>query len=280
VAAVALGRLLRLPVVITEHVLWKPWLETRPFVRRQAVWAAGRAAARVAVSDATRATMHSFLPERPSIDVIPVGVDGDVFHVKESRAEWPDDRILFVGWVNYVKGVDVLIDSMAVLVRRRPRVRLTVVGGALFRDKQRQEDELLRRVRAGGFNSHVVFAGPQTAEGVARFMRESDVLVLPSRRESCGAVLLEALACGTPVVATRCGGPEEIVTEEVGVLTDVEGPAALADAIERVLDRRHVYDPSRLREYVLARYSWNRLADAYLDVYRAVLRNRHRSCRA
>ena len=61
-------------------------------------------------------------------------------------------------------------------------------------------------------------------------MRESAVLVLPSRRESFGSVLVEALACGTPVVATSCGGPEDIVTDAVGRLVPVENAEALAGA--------------------------------------------------
>jgi glycosyltransferase involved in cell wall biosynthesis len=100
-------------------------------------------------------------------------------------------------------------------------------------------------------------------------MRDADALVLPSRRESCGAVLLEALACGTPVVATRCGGPEDIVTDAVGELAPPENPAALAEAMARVLARRGEFDAARLRGYALSRYSWDRLAEQYFALYRA-----------
>jgi glycosyltransferase involved in cell wall biosynthesis len=221
------------------------------------------------VSRAVHSTIESVLGDCPPVHVIPVGVDGDVFTLKPERPDDGEERLLFVGWVNYVKGMDVLIESLTNVVRRRPRVRLTIVGGALFRHKRQQQEELLRAIAAKGLDTYVTFAGPRNAAGVAAFMRDSDALVLPSRRESCGSVLLEALASGTPVVATRCGGPEEIVTDDVGILVPPENPSALADALCAVLER--AYDASRLRSYALSRYSWDGLAKAYLDVYRSVL---------
>jgi glycosyltransferase involved in cell wall biosynthesis len=272
VVAVMLGRRLGIPVVVTEHVLWKPWMSSYPLVRRQAVWGLEHAAAFAPVSQAVRRSMNGYVGSlRTPMHVIPVGVDGDVFPLKTSAGTRDQERLLFVGWINYIKGMDVLIDSLTTLVRRRPRVSLTIVGGALFRHKQRQQEELLRRVEAAGLTSQVTFAGPHDASGVARFMRESDVLVLPSRRESCGSVLLEALASGTPVVATRCGGPEELVTDDVGVLVPVEDADALAAGIERVLDRRAAYAPAALRDYALRNFSWERLAERYLAVYESVL---------
>jgi len=271
VAAVVLGKRLGLPVVVTEHVLWTPWMRSYPLVRRQAVWGVRHAAAFAPVSHAVRRSMNGFVDTlRTPTHVIPVGVDGDVFRLKPPRGPGDRERLLFVGWINYIKGMDILIDSLSALVRRRPCLELTIVGGALFRHKQRQQEELLRKVEAAGLTAHVTFTGPQDAVGVARYMRESDVLVLPSRRESCGSVLLEALASGTPVVATRCGGPEELVTDDVGVLVPVEDSAALATGIEHVLDRRDSYDPVALRQYALSNFSWDRLGERYLAVYDSV----------
>jgi glycosyltransferase involved in cell wall biosynthesis len=268
-AAVLLGRALGIPVVVTEHVLWRPWMEADGLVRRQAAWTLRHAAARVVVSRAVQSTVESVLGDCPPMHVIPVGVDGDVFTLKSKRPEDGEERLLFVGWVNYVKGMDVLIESLTEVVRRRPRVRLTIVGGALFRHKRQQQDELLQAIVKKGLATYVTYVGPHDAAGVAEFMRDSNALVLPSRRESCGSVLLEALASGTPVVATRCGGPEEIVTDDVGILVPPENPSALADALCAVLERP--YDPSRLRSYALSSYSWDHLAKAYLNVYRSVL---------
>lgn len=95
--------------------------------------------------------------------------------------------------------------------------------------------------------------------------------MLPSRAESFGAVLVEALACGTPVVATRCGGPEDIVTDEVGILVPPEDPEALAVALESVLDHPERYEREVLRAHALARFGAPSVASRIGDVYARVL---------
>ena len=102
-------------------------------------------------------------------------------------------------------------------------------------------------------------------------MQESALLVLPSRAESLGMVLVEALACGTPVVATRCGGPADIVTDEVGELVPTEDPEALADGISRVLARRGSFDPARLRQHAIDRFGHESVVARIAGVYDAVL---------
>jgi glycosyltransferase involved in cell wall biosynthesis len=117
----------------------------------------------------------------------------------------------------------------------------------------------------------VRFLGIQPPDKVAEVMRRSTLLVLPSRRETLGAVLIEALACGTPVVATRCGGPEDVVTESVGRLVPKEDPSSLAEAMEAVLDQRQCYDRQVLRNYIAEHFSWQNVAAQTIDLYRSAL---------
>jgi D-inositol-3-phosphate glycosyltransferase len=177
------------------------------------------------------------------------------------------DRIVYVGWLNEVKGVDVLLRALALLRERRPSARLVLVGGSLYRDEAPQERSLRKLATELGLDEVVRFLGPLAPEAVGRELRGADVVVVPSRRESCGAVILEALASGTPVVATRSGGPEDIVTEGVGGLVPVADPAGLAAALDSVLERRATFDPAALREYALQRFSWEHLADRYSRIY-------------
>src|SRR5262249_4592836 len=107
-------------------------------------------------------------------------------------------------------------------------------------------------------------------------MAQSAVVVLPSRAESFGATLIEAMACGTPVVATRCGGPEEVVTREVGQLVPPEDPAALAAALAAVLDRPAQYDPAGLRSYALERSGPPAVSRQLAECYEAALEGRLR----
>lgn len=85
-------------------------------------------------------------------------------------------------------------------------------------------------------------------------------------------VLVEAIACGTPVVATRSGGPEDIVVDDVGVLVPPEDTEALAQGIEHVLERRAMYDPKTLRAHAVKKFGLDAVADQVTELYaRAVL---------
>lgn len=266
VVAARLGCCYRVPVLITEHAPWLPWMERYPRVRHQAVWAFRESILLIAGSRYVLDTILPFTGEAGRLRVIPIGVDGSVFTLPLEGGRDPD-QVLYVGRIHFVKGVDVLLRAMRHLINRRPRTRLVLVGGSFFRDYRLQEERLRRLARDLGLEGHVRFVGMRSQWEVAEYMRGSALLVLPSRAESFGAVLVEALACGTPVVATRSGGPEDIVTEEVGALVPPEDPEALARGIERILETRERYHPMRLRTYALERFAWERVARRTFDVY-------------
>jgi glycosyltransferase involved in cell wall biosynthesis len=265
VVAAWLGRAHGIPVVVTEHSFWRPWLTRYPLVRRQVRAAARRFAAHVCVSSAVLHSVQSFTGSSARQHVIPIGVDGRVFPEGPPANERRDDQLLFVGRLNPVKGPDILLRGFARLVARRPAATLVIVGGGFYRSTERPA--LDRLVVELGLEGRVAFVDALPPPEVSRLMRESALLVSASRRESCGAVLIEALASGLPVVATRSGGPEDFVTDDVGLLVPGEDPAALADGMERLLLERHRFDPAALRSHALSRFAWEHLAERYLEVY-------------
>lgn len=264
VVAHRLARKLGLPFFITEHAPWTGWLD-RAGVARQAVAAARAAAMLMPVSTSVEQSIRSYAADAVRTRVIPVGVDGHRF--RPSNGTRDRDRILFVGFVNYMKGTDVLLRAMRVLADRGSRARLVLVGGAHYRDTFRQENELRQLAAELALGDRVTFAGQLPPDEVSRLMAESAVLVLPSRAESFGAVLVEALACGTPVVATRCGGPEDIVSPEVGILVPVGDVDRLAGALDEIVARAARLSPGELRDYALERFSWERVVEQIADVY-------------
>jgi glycosyltransferase involved in cell wall biosynthesis len=268
VVAVRLSQHYRVPVLITEHAPWQSWLEKYPRVRRQAIWASRASEFHLPVSCYVRNTIVHFAGESKKLVVIPVGVNDSVF-VTLPDGRMPDpNKILYVGRLHSIKGVDILFKALGQLINRLPELHLVLVGGGfLYRNYRIQEEKLRRLALELGLERHVEFVGFKSLPEVAEFMRTSSLLVLPSRAESFGAVLVEALACGTPVVATRCGGPEDIVTKEVGVLVPKEDVDALANGIEVVLARRETYDPTRLRSYALQNFSWENIARQLVDLY-------------
>ena len=269
VAAARLARRYGVPLIVTEHAPWQPWLD-RLGVRRQAVAAARQSSAILAVSTSVAATIRAELgANAPAVSVVPVGVDTGLFAPAPAGVRRAD-QILFVGFLNFNKGVDVLLHAMALLRDRGRRCRLLLAGGSFYRKTRQQEETIRGLTRELGLESAVSFLGHRPPEEIAQLMRESALVVLPSRAESFGAVLVEALASGTPVVATRCGGPEDIVDSSVGVLVPPDDPEALAGAMAGVLDRAEAYAPDALRRHALERFSWETSVARVLDVYRSV----------
>jgi glycosyltransferase involved in cell wall biosynthesis len=193
---------------------------------------------------------------------------GDRVHIAEPGADAADlapgtataGALLSVAAVTPGKGHDVLLDALAML--SGPRWSCTCVG-SLERDPAFAE-RLRRRVLDGGMQSRVRFSGPQTGADLARSYGAADVLVLPSRAETYGMVVTEALARGLPVVAAEVGGVPEALGHGAdgtrpGLLVSPDDPAALHDALRAWLDdpdlRRRLRRAAHERRASLADWS-------------------------
>jgi len=259
------------PLVITEQAPWRPWLDTAERPRREAVQAARRAAAHIAISTSVRDTINHFTGDAGNVHVIPDAVDGSAFVLPDNGTPRKDDALLFVGVIRHVKGVDVLLRALKLLHDRGRKASLSLIGEGHYKSYRRDQAALYDLVDELSLGEHVHFLGKQPLGELVRAMQESTLLILPSRAESLGMVLVESLACGTPVVATRCGGPEDIVTDAVGRLVDPDDPEALADGIASVLERRASFEPAALREYALTRFGVDAVTSRLQDVYAQVL---------
>ncbi|HEX8969371.1 MAG TPA: glycosyltransferase, partial [Chloroflexota bacterium] len=235
-------------------------------VRQQAVWAARACSAHIAVSHAVRDHIVQVTGDLGKVRVIPNVVDGVEFAPPAERRR-VSDQVLFVGILRNSKGFDVLLRALPELRRERPSVRIKVVGDPFYRAYQQEADRLRQLATELGVSDCLEIVGGKSPAETARLMAESQVVVLPSRRESFGTVLIEALACGTPVVATRCGGPEDIVTPDVGRLVPSEDPQALAAALISVLDAPGQYPADDLRAYALTHFGAPVIAQRLANEY-------------
>ena len=116
----------------------------------------------------------------------------------------------------------------------------------------------------------VTFHGLKPKPAVAEFMRRADLFVLPSLFETFSAPAAEALATGTPVLATRCGGPEEFVVDDVGVLVSPGDADALRGGLDYMLDRLQRYSRRGLSQYARERFSLEVVGAKLHAVYQAV----------
>jgi glycosyltransferase involved in cell wall biosynthesis len=252
VIASRIGAELGIPVVSSEHAMWRPWLDRHPAVRRQVERALPRISRITAVSEALRSSIRELFGDAVPVDVIPNVVDEQIFVAPRADEARDSHHLLFVGLIRHVKGLDILIHALGHLLPEFPGLRLSVAGGAFYRAYERDAAEVRSLVQALGLQDRVAFLGEVSPTDVSALMRRSALLVVPSRRETFSLVTAEALACGTPVVATRCGGPEEILTPETGELADVNDAASLAIAIQTALGRS--FDSAALRRYAVDRF--------------------------
>ncbi len=252
VIASRIGTELGIPVVTSEHAMWRPWLDRHASVRGQVERALPHIARVTAVSEALRNNIRALFDDHVAVDVIPNVVNERIFVAPRSDESRDPNHLLFVGLIRRVKGLDVLIRALGRLLPRFPELHLSVAGGSFYRAYERDAAEVRSLVQVLGLQDRVRFLGEVAPEGVAALMRNSALLVVPSRRETFSLVTAEALASGTPVVATRCGGPEEIITSETGELADIDDPASLAIAIQIALERS--YDRVKLRRYAIERF--------------------------
>jgi D-inositol-3-phosphate glycosyltransferase len=208
------------------------------------------------------------------ITVVPCGVNLDLFRPidklaarRRIGAATHEVLALYVGRFAPEKGLDRLFKAAACL-RSLPQLRFIVVGGDGNGDPDHQR--MLQLRHALGLSERVTFVGRVDQAGLPVFYSAADMLVVPSSYESFGMVALEALACGTPVVATRVGAMEELLREHDsgGLAVDLR-PESLAAAIDGMRNgrARHPAAPEAIRRSAL-RYNWSRVAAAVLKVYR------------
>jgi glycosyltransferase involved in cell wall biosynthesis len=197
------------------------------------------------------------------------GVDVDRFTVRDREASASalglpsaERRLLFVGKLASVKGVKYLLQAVVGLASSNPRFTLYMVGEGPERascERITRELGLLPRVR---------FVGAQHPSAIPCWLGAADVLCLPSLHEGCPNVVLEALASGRPVVASRVGGVPELLTDATGIMVPPGDSAALEAALRRALALP--WDAPAMRAHVLPQ-SWDRAADAYCAVYDRVI---------
>ena len=192
----------------------------------------------IAISEAVA---RQFDGLRLQVDLVPNGVPLESFTPGEPpevlRAEWAlepaAEVVMCLGRLTPWKGHRTLLRAFSQVAEQRPRARLLVVGEVAFWADE-YGDELHALSNQLGLDGRVIWAGFRS--DVPELLRLAEVLVLPSRNEPFGRVLIEAMATGKPVVATNSGGaPEIVLPEETGLLVPPEDADALAGALLRLL---------------------------------------------
>ena len=216
---------------------------------------------------------------------IPPGVDVSHFYpipgdeAKQFIGLSPEHRmVLFVGRIEPLKGVDTLIRAMSCLKVKelmRP-VHLAIIGGEPGVSPQEMSAEMARLQKLcdelcmGGM---VVFLGKRGQDTLPYYYSAAEVLVMPSLYESFGMVALEAMACGTPVIASQVGGLAYLVRDgETGYTIPDNEPDALCERLSALLGDSHLHSTMGLRAAQYAQdYAWEKVAAQVMGVYEGLV---------
>ena len=240
------------------------WIEQPRYDRRAVRRILRTADRRVAHSESLRAeALQTFGSAADPVQVIPLGIPMPP-ETNGHQSVLPPGYLLTVAKLHSRKGIDVLLRAIPQLEETGPTPPLVLVGDG---PEQARLEALAKTL---GIATRVYFLGDLPLEQVAPLYRHCRFLVLPSRFEPFGLVLLEAMAAGKAVVATRVGGiPEFVQDGETGLLVPPEDPAALAAAIRRLLEEPSLADRLGARGQALFRrtYTLERVRSEYLALY-------------
>jgi glycosyltransferase involved in cell wall biosynthesis len=269
-AAVLLGWIFKKPVVVSARGSDINLFKTFPLIRKLLRYVLRRAARVVAVSKALKEAMVTLGIPEEKISCIPNGVDPEHFYPvpkEQARRELglPNRKtVLSVGNLTDNKGFDLVIKSFRVLLDRfhGKDIQLAIVGDGPCRS---QLEKMILSLRLDG---RVRMVGAISHDKLRLWYSGADVFCLASSREGWPNVLLESLACGTPVVATAVGGiPEIISSDNVGFLSERE-ESKIAETIRVALKKSWRSD--EIVAYA-RRFTWEQTALAVLDVFDSVL---------
>ena len=268
VAAAWLARHFKKPLAITARGTDLNLITQYALPRRMMLWAAQQAQASVGVCKALVDVLRGWHVDPHKLHVMRNGVDLQRF----TRVAAPELRarvglqpgqgplLLSVGHLIERKGHHLVIEALVALLPQHPDARAVIVGEGVERARL---EALARQL---GVADRVTLTGSLPQTELPRWYSAADVLILASSREGWANVLLEAMACGTPVVATSIWGtPEVVASPAAGVLVDERSGAALADGVRRLLAARPT--PAAVRAYAEG-FSWEDTSRAQVALFR------------
>ncbi len=265
VAAVKLGAHLNVPVIVTARGSDVTEIALIEAPGKQIKKAVDHADHIITVSENLRCDLISMGADRDKITTLRNGVDLNRFletdRLKGQQQWGPGPIMLFVGWLIPRKRLDLVLEVTA----RVPNLKTLIVGdGPLM-------SQLKAQALAMGITERVVFVGQKNPEEMASIYSAADILLLPSDREGWANVLLEAMACGTPVVSRAIGGAPDLITQdEAGRIVDSDNPKDLADAVNDLLE---TLPPRKSTRAFAEKFDWKATSAGQFAIFQAAVKS-------
>ncbi|MBS5938018.1 glycosyltransferase [Clostridium sp.] len=198
------------------------------------------------------------------VEVIPNIVDVERFSINRSKE---DDNFTFIS-ISHLKenkNIDLTLKALKEVIKVYDNIRLIVVGDGP------EKESLINIAKELMIDTKIDFIGAVSRENLNNIINKADAFVLPSKYETFGIAYIEALACGLPIITSKCGGPEDFFNENIGVMIPKCTVDELSNAMINIIENFNKFNSNYLREYVKDRFSKEVIAKSVLDVYNHVL---------
>lgn len=190
-------------------------------------------------------------------EIIPNMIDTDFWVPGSSSRTAQELKIFAMSAFTQAKGVEDLLSALYILWRRKLSFSMTWAG----------DGPLHAQIRKKAAKLPISFCGTLNKMQARDQYQNCDLFVMPSRVESFSMVLIEAMSCGVPSVATDCGGPSDIIQAHTGLLSKAEDPGAMANAILSFNNHREVFDPSKIRASCIVRYNEKAVCEKLVSAF-------------
>ena len=261
---VPLSKKTHIPLVVTEHssVLNQPAVSSA--LRKEAYVAYTNASQVISVSSALKRSIERH-----------IGAESVVIHNTIDLALFcqihPERHqgFVYISVSNLVssKRIDLLVDAFAAVRKEYLDSQLVIVGDGPEKEKLESASERLRLTDA------ITFTGKITRPEIAELYKKADCFVLPSESETFGVAYAEAMAAGIPVIATKCGGPEDFVTADNGMMINTDDLEGLIHSMIAIRKNKNQYLSESIKSYVMQAFSHEVLANELTNTYNNILGN-------
>lgn len=197
--------------------------------------------------------------------VIPNMVDTESFNYISRKNENDDYVFVSTGGLIPRKSMDMLVDSFNIAFKDKKNVKLYIFGEGAERSKLEQ------MIAEYKLTEQIFLMGLRDRKEIAKRMHESDCFVLASKLETFGVAYIEALAAGLPVIATNCGGPEEFVHKDNGILIEVNDAQGLTDAMLKMYNESDKFDREKISKEMVDKFSPETVVQQLVKVYEDVI---------
>lgn len=256
-----------IPFVVTEHATGfalntynkKELKHFREILTRSSI--------NIAVSEGLAKTLHEVIGGDWA--VIPNTIQNTFFDNVSKQPHFPKNKNkkVFFSLSNLIpiKGIGILVDSFSKLLKDYDNIELWIGGDGS------EKHNIEKQIKELSISDKIFLLGRIDRNIVLEKLKEADFYVSPSLQETFGIVIIEALAMGLPTIATRCGGPEYIITDDVGVITEKGSVDKLYSAMKFILENENKYDREKIIEYCRQNYSEEVIGEQIIKAFKKSL---------